>query len=1850
MTLNGPYNQSNGTFAAPSTLIISGNFTKSGGTFDEGTGTVIFSGGSSTVNVGISETFYNVTINQTNSGQVLTITSGQTMIIGGNLTLTRGNVNTGTFDVRGNIIQGAGFGGYGNNAIIDFGDNGVAQTYTINGGSGPRLRFDNTADANDALILNAAGVIAGLEITSGFGSTTIPITYNGYVLTIGSYGYTQAAGIFTAPASLIIQGNFTKSGGTFDEGTGTVIFSGSSSTLNVGTFETFYNVTINLANYSQVLTITSGQTMIVGGNLTLTIGNVNTGTIDVRGNIIQGAGFGGYGNNAIIDFGNNSVAQTYTLNGGTGPVLRLDDPADASDQIVLTADAMLNGFIITATFGNSSVVPLSCNSHALTVGAVVGYTQASGIFNAPDNLIFYHSSYSDSKIFTKTGGTFNAGSGTVTFSGSVYENSYHSTITETFNNVILNSISGPLTITSGETMIVAGTLTLTNGYVNVGTIDARGNINQGSGFQGGTAILDFGDNSVIQTYTLNGGTGPNLRLDNTADAADLIVLTADAGLYGLIITPAFGNSNVVPFTYNGHGLTTGAGASLTQASGIFNAPANLTFYRANYADGKVFTKTGGTFNAGSGTVTFSGSVYENIYHSTVTETFNNVILNNTSGPLTITSGETMVVAGTLTLTNGYVNAGTVDTRGNINQGSGFQGGTAILDFGDNSVIQTYTMNGGTGPNLRLNDPADAADLIVLTADAGLYGLIITPEFGNSNVVPFTYNGHGLTTGAGASLIQASGIFNAPSNLTFYRANYADGKVFTKTGGTFNAGSGTVTFSGFVYENIYHSTTTETFNNVIFTGTIPSLTITAGENMVVAGLTTFTNGYVNTGTLEARGNVIVLSTYSGGNAPLLFSGTNIQTFDLTGATGNYNGKITTNKTGGQVNLLSDLVVDAVSQDFTIQQGTFDLNGHNLTVNGTSGKLIDNNTGNLQLMGSETVIANTNYPQFDAGSTVTYDGTAGPYILKNWVCSNLTINGTGGIFNQNTLLDVNGNFTLVNGTFSPGTYNMTVAGNWLKTGGTYMPGTSRVTFDGTASGKTITTASSPFYNLTMNGIGGGWTLQDALNVSDTLIISGGTLVQGNNALSSLTIMQTGGVFTGDPSGSPANITTTGDVSLYGGIFTSTKGTLFPGGNFSQVFSTFNHNSGTVTFSGSGTQTIYTQTAVLNNIRHSGAGIMQISSSPPWVYRDKITISSTMVSNTSQTDFPLLINFSTHNGLRDHAQANFNDVVFTSYDGITRIPHEIERYNKSTGELVAWVRIPLLSSSANTVIYMYYGNPFCLDERNATAVWDTSYRGAWHLPNGTILSANESTQNGNNGTLSPTSPVATSGIADGGAHFDSATYITITNHNGLNTLPNGDWTASAWVNPSSYIMYSGIVIFNNDGLVETKNTRFGIIHSGNVVETSTPITIGSWQYLTGVKSGSSYTIYINGVNAHSTPIGDGGYNLSNVYYLGRGYNALSYRGNMDEARVSKVARSADWIKTEYNNQNNPSAYLSDVAAPVTSSILTLAGNFNNSAGTFDANNQNIILAGNWINSATFIPGTDTVIFNGANQSITGIASFYHLRKSVSAPGTLGFEEDKTTTVNGNATLTGVSGGLLSIRTVDAGGNLLNDGSQSTIDFRGTNYVNYLDVADNIASSSNSAVPLPIEPPNSVDGQNTLNWFCTRAAVSGSTGANGTYLSLTNALGAFAAINANDQSGKSVVIKLACSSSTETGTYSLNAGNWSSLTIYPVTPGINISGPGNPIIILNGADNVTIDGRVNGTGSIKNLTLGKIRFINTTVNDVMKYFTIAGDCDLAGTSAATVDGDMIVGGNFTVETGSNLTTAPTGTLTVSGNITISP
>ncbi|MCD6658851.1 MAG: hypothetical protein LT105_01690, partial [Lentimicrobium sp.] len=150
----------------------------------------------------------------------------------------------------------------------------------------------------------------------------------------------------------------------------------------------------------------------------------------------------------------------------------------------------------------------------------------------------------------------------------------------------------------------------------------------------------------------------------------------------------------------------------------------------------------------------------------------------------------------------------------------------------------------------------------------------------------------------------------------------------------------------------------------------------------------------------------------------------------------------------------------------------------------------------------------------------------------------------------------------------------------------------------------------------------------------------------------------------------------------------------------------------------------------------------------------------------------------------------------------------------------------------------------------------------------------------------------------------------------------------------------------------------------------------------------------------------------------------------------------------------------------------------------------------------------------------------------------------------------------------------------------------------------------------------------VSGSNGADGNYSSLTNDGGAFAALNGSSQAGQTITITVTADV-TEDGNTALTgaAGLWTSLTINP-TGARTISGNvAKPLIDLDGAQHVTIDGVNTGGNSltIENLSISDIsgtstiRFINNASNNTVKNCTIKGS-GMAQTKINFPDGGAIL------------------------------
>ena len=345
----------------------------------------------------------------------------------------------------------------------------------------------------------------------------------------------------------------------------------------------------------------------------------------------------------------------------------------------------------------------------------------------------------------------------------------------------------------------------------------------------------------------------------------------------------------------------------------------------------------------------------------------------------------------------------------------------------------------------------------------------------------------------------------------------------------------------------------------------------------------------------------------------------------------------------------------------------------------------------------------------------------------------------------------------------------------------------------------------------------------------------------------------------------------------------------------------------------------------------GVEETSAPPPppppwwntsWQYRKKLTIAHSLVS-TKLTDFPVLVT-STDSDLASKAQDDGDDIAFTDINK-TKLSHEIEFFNGTSGQLVAWVKVPSLSSTADTILYMYYDNPASSSQADPTAVWTSNYRMVQHLEE-TSGTQYDSTSYGNNGTYYGTKE-GIDGKIDGADGFvgnlaaAGGDYVDCGNATSLNI--NNAITVSAWIKPTDQTQWNHLCTKGCDipnrvyQLSIEANEQIDFIINANTTNgkatTTASVPIGAWSYVVGTYDKTNVKVYINGSEGASVPftqaINTNSVNLriaGRIYGTGNsGPSAYTFDGTMDEVHVVAVARSQAWIQTEYNNQNNPSTF---------------------------------------------------------------------------------------------------------------------------------------------------------------------------------------------------------------------------------------------------------------------------------------------------------------------------------------------------------
>ena len=709
----------------------------------------------------------------------------------------------------------------------------------------------------------------------------------------------------------------------------------------------------------------------------------------------------------------NDAANWSTSSGGSGGA---SVPGTSDDvyfnsakngNCTIDANVSINGMDIGGYTGT-----ITNTTYSFTVSANNYYTQSSGTFNGGSGTLTFNSRLS------MTGGTFNSGSGTVdingtgfyitggTFvatTGTMYVNGYFSHQTggtfthnngtvsfdgtgnspiymisnvETFYNVTIDRTSGGwlYMYSTNDKILVNGNLNLNNGSIN-------------SWNGGQNKILEvLGNVAVASTFT-SAETEITLKFSGTA--TQYFDLTGATSAYNGIIEINKSSGSVILSS----NLTMNAGG---QDLNLVSGTLDLNSYT-------ITNTTGTTYCTGTFTISGNGTLGNNAWSQT------------SGSPVLNISG-----------------ASNFNVVGNFTQSTGtFTSNSAIIDINGN-----FNLSGGT-----------------YTAPSG--NMYISGNFNHNTAGTFTHNSGTVSfDGTGNPVI-----YLLSNTETFYNV------IINKTSG------------GGLY--FYYS----------------------NDRIIVNGTLTFTCGNFNSwsnyaGYIEAKGNVVFQSTFGTSwhyNVTLVFGGTANQNFDLTGATSGFNGPLQINKSAGAVSLLSNLTMDASSQTMTFTSGTLNLNSYSL-VNSTG---VTYCTGTFTVSGTGTL---TNYSWSQTSGLAAFDitGASNFTINGNLAISNGSFSaGTATSFDLNGSLNFSGGtFTATSGTmYISGNFNH-------NTGGTFNHNNGTVCFDGTGAPVIYMINNvETFYNLKVDITAGGWLYMYVTNdkaiVNGNLILTNGSINSWNGA---------------------------------------------------------------------------------------------------------------------------------------------------------------------------------------------------------------------------------------------------------------------------------------------------------------------------------------------------------------------------------------------------------------------------------------------------------------------------------------------------------------------------------------------------------------------------------------------------------------------------------------------------------------------------------------------------------------------------------------------------------------------------------
>jgi hypothetical protein len=291
----------------------------------------------------------------------------------------------------------------------------------------------------------------------------------------------------------------------------------------------------------------------------------------------------------------------------------------------------------------------------------------------------------------------------------------------------------------------------------------------------------------------------------------------------------------------------------------------------------------------------------------------------------------------------------------------------------------------------------------------------------------------------------------------------------------------------------------------------------------------------------------------------------------------------------------------------------------------------------------------------------------------------------------------------------------------------------------------------------------------------------------------------------------------------------------------------------------------------------------------------------ASASEDGFPALVRL--HKDCFDFSQAKANgeDIRFATGTG-TPLAHQIDEWDAAAGTASIWVRIPTIKGNARQGIKMYWGKADAASGSSGSAVFNESngYLSVWHM-NDPVKDEVGTLESKDTGTTSSSGIIGKSRRFDVGKGINCGEKIT--------TYPSGSspHSSEAWFRaekPNATILGWGNEQAQGKVIMQffsPPHIKMECYFSGADVAGGSTLPMSQWIHVIhAFKSGES-RVYVNGrLDGVSTSAGAPLAIKSPArMYMGGWYNNYRFVGDIDEVRISKVTRSADWVRLQYENQ---------------------------------------------------------------------------------------------------------------------------------------------------------------------------------------------------------------------------------------------------------------------------------------------------------------------------------------------------------------